>query len=231
MEGRYPKGNLVVTTAGPGEAEDQAFNDWYTRVHVPDVVATGWVVKGIMYRNVRPVLEPREARYLAIFETDRWDMEDMVEELPTVWRARWEAQGTYWGGAPVTYDSSVFRLCGPPLRPEASAFTTEKTGTAPVTGLVLAWAICTQPEREMDFNNWFNRRYVPELMSQAPFHTAYRYASAFRNPDGRRVFLTIYETDEPNPESAGRQFLDGYESPVRTSPLVQELGYSIYRPI
>lgn len=221
---------LMVWSNCKDPAQEQAFNDWYTNVHVPDVVATGWVVNGMRYRNLATSLDSGDARYLAIYETDRWDMEDMLEDIRTTHTPRWQEQGRTNPNLQGVR-GGVFRKCGPPFRPETSAFTTEKTGKAPITGLLVALSTCTEPMREGDFNNWYNRVYVPKLVAEGPFHTAYRYCNSVRDADGKHLFVALYETDALNPEAEIKHFLGNWQPPARRSPYVQELGYSIFTPI
>src|SRR5256885_9954566 len=93
MQGRYAKGMLVVLMNCADPARDDAFNEWYNTVHVPDVIATEWVSSGLRYRNVAPELGAGEARYLAVYETDRWDMEDMLDDTRVTQTPRWREQG------------------------------------------------------------------------------------------------------------------------------------------
>ncbi|MGE0542526.1 MAG: DUF4286 family protein [Dehalococcoidia bacterium] len=230
MQGRFAKGMLFVQMNCADPAHDDDFNRWYNEVHVPDVIATGWVENGRRYRNLAADLREGESRYLALYETDRWDMEDMIDSFRTVDGPRWREQGHT-----TTYSQlvrmSVVRRCGPPFRPESSGFTTARTGTAPVSGLLLMLDICTEPAQEGNFNDWFNRHAIPELIATGPFHTAYRFACAVREPDGSRLFATLCETEAADPRAEVARFLEQWQPSSARPAFAQHQSTSVFAPI
>jgi hypothetical protein len=230
MQGQYAKGMLVVLMNCAEPGREQAFNAWYNDIHVPDVIATEWVTSGRRYRNLAPDLQPNEARYLALYETDRWDMEDMLDDIRTTHTPRWRDQNRLTTDARLAM-MGVFRKCGPPWRPETSPFATERTGKADITGLLLQVSVCTEPAKEGEFNDWYNRRYVPEAMAAGPFHTAYRYANSVREPEGGRRFLTLFETDAPDPASAVSKFLTEWQPSRQRLPCETQISTSTFEPI
>ena len=72
MQGRFAKGlHLAMTNCRDPEREDD-LNRWYTDVHLKEVTDTGVVTHPSRYRNVKRNLEPGQARYLALYESD-WE--------------------------------------------------------------------------------------------------------------------------------------------------------------
>jgi hypothetical protein len=230
MQGRFPKGMLFVQMNCADPAHEDDFNRWYNQVHVPDVIATGWVDNGRRYRNPAPALAEGEARYLALYETDRWDMEDMIDSFRTVDGPRWRELGRTTPYAQLVR-MNVVRRCGPPFRPESSGFTTARTGSAAVTGLLLMLDTCTEPAQEGGFNDWFNRRYVPELVAAGPFHSAYRFACANREPEGTRLFVTLCETDVADPAAEVARFLDRWQPSSVRPAFALHRATSVFEPI
>jgi hypothetical protein len=230
MEGRYSKGILVILASCKDASQEDALREWYKAIYMPDMVATGWVENGLLYRNIKPSLDEGEARYLAIHETDRWDMEDMLDEISMAHAPRWREQGRDNTNLQVER-IGVFRKCGPPSRPEVSGFTTQRTGIARTAGLLLALAKCTEPRREGDFNNWFNRVYVPEVMAAGPFHTAYRYAKVAQESDKRRLFVALYESDTSDLAGDIERFLSHWQASAKRSPYIEDLGHDLFAPI
>jgi hypothetical protein len=230
MQGRYAKGMLAVLMNCAEPAREQAFNTWYNEVHVPDVIATGWVTSGLRYRNLSPELQPEEARYLALYETDRWDMEDMLDDIRTTHTPRWRENDRLTADARLAL-MGVVRKCGPPWRPETSPFTTDRSGKAGITGVLLQVTVCKEPAREGEFNDWYNRHYVPEAMTAGPFHTAYRYANSVREPEGGRRFLTLFETDAPDAAGTVGSFLRDWQPSRKRLACETQISSSTFEPI
>lgn len=68
MEGRFPPGIRAVYTRCANPAQLRSFNEWYDRVHVPDILASGLTRRGFRYRNS----ETQESKpdYLSVWELE-----------------------------------------------------------------------------------------------------------------------------------------------------------------
>jgi hypothetical protein len=187
VEGRYAKGLFVEFSHGVAPAQRDTFERWYSKVHMPDIQGTGWTHHGSLYRLSVTASDARLAEYVAIYETDRWDMESLLDEL----RLRISASP-----GETTVIASLFRLCGPSVRPEDSPFVTARTLTATLRGVHVVVTTCIDPSREQRFNSRYNRKVVPAEMDAAPFTAAYRYAEGSRDEKGHRRFLALYETEQ-----------------------------------
>jgi hypothetical protein len=186
MDGRFP-GGLVLELFAAGE---DAARD-YARDRVPAMLAE-WADASLLLRGAE-----RDDRWLACYETERWDIEDFpASEL------HWERVRDARAGVEML-DAGLFRRCGPSLRPEASGFTSSQTGTEHVTGLVLGVVECVaagsgareelgSQRLEWDLNNWYNRHRMPAEIAAGNFATAYRFAEVVVR-DGRRRFLHVLE--------------------------------------
>ena len=80
-----PKYNLIaLTNAVPGQ--DDAFNDWYSNVHLADVLKLPGVVAAQRYRmsatQHRP--GPFEHEYMAVYEIEIDDIRTTLDELKAV---------------------------------------------------------------------------------------------------------------------------------------------------
>jgi hypothetical protein len=51
---------------------------------------------------------------------------------------------------------------------------------------------CTSSEREREFNEWYDRIHIPDLLGTKLFHTAHRFRSLAGQEGG--TYLAIYET-------------------------------------
>ena len=83
MEGKRPSGVLVVLVNNKAEGRDDEFNKWYDEVHLGEVCGTGAYYAATRYVNTKPVLDPGEARFLAIYETDWKDPEAAFAHMQT----------------------------------------------------------------------------------------------------------------------------------------------------
>lgn len=68
MEGRFPPGIRAVYTRCANPAQLRSFNEWYDRVHVPDILASGLTRRGFRYRNSDP--QENGPDYLSIWELE-----------------------------------------------------------------------------------------------------------------------------------------------------------------
>jgi hypothetical protein len=93
---RETAGILVVGTNRRPPAPQEAFDDWYNRVHVPQILATGLYHTAYRYEVVQAGHFP--GRYLAIYETeqDPWIASQALAE----YRDRWADLPGY--GDPTT---------------------------------------------------------------------------------------------------------------------------------
>ena len=80
MATQAPKGFLLVLTNCTDPAREQEFNDWYTNVHIPDVMGTPGIVRGLRFGLTG---EPREgqAKFLALYELDTDDVASVQKAL------------------------------------------------------------------------------------------------------------------------------------------------------
>ncbi len=63
----------MVALTNPVEGKEEAFNDWYQNVHLPEVVAQQEFVSGRRYRVKQPLLDPSGYRYVCVYEIETED--------------------------------------------------------------------------------------------------------------------------------------------------------------
>lgn len=87
------KGVIVVLTNAATSEQEQAFNDWYDHVHVPDLLKVPGVSGARRFRvasaQATEDAEHSDHVYLAIYELDG-DLEVVADEIP-----RRAADGTF----------------------------------------------------------------------------------------------------------------------------------------
>ncbi len=76
---RKTSGTLVVMVDVPDPTREDDFNQWYTDVHIPDILETGLYFSATRYVNTG--VTPGQPKYLTIYETDREDAIAAAAEL------------------------------------------------------------------------------------------------------------------------------------------------------
>lgn len=84
-------GILAAQTNCLDPTQEEVYNTWYDTVHVPDILGTGLYHTAYRFEALSP--QPRQAKYLALYETDAADPAKPAEELKGKWWARWKAAG------------------------------------------------------------------------------------------------------------------------------------------
>ena len=74
-----PRYKLMVLTR-PVEGRDQEFNDWYTNVHLDDLVAIDGIVSAQRFRAVKS-LGGEAFPYLSIYEIEADDVAAVTDEI------------------------------------------------------------------------------------------------------------------------------------------------------
>lgn len=76
--------------------------------------------------------------------------------------------------------------------------------------LLLVTTNPVSPDKEQEFNTWYNETHIPEIVERIPGITgARRYEAASSNaavPDHR--YLAIYEIDDPDPTAVAAQLAE-----------------------
>jgi hypothetical protein len=75
------------------------------------------------------------------------------------------------------------------------------------TGLLVVWTDIA-PEYEAEFNDWYDREHVPQLLNVTGFQTAWRYQAI----EGKPNYLAVYQLADENALKS-----DGFRS-VRENP-------------
>jgi hypothetical protein len=71
---------LLVVETRPADATREAeFNEWYDKIHVPDVLETPGFIKAIRYENTEPSEE--KAKFLATYEIEADDIDEAMKSM------------------------------------------------------------------------------------------------------------------------------------------------------
>ncbi len=223
MQGRNPSGVLVVQTNCNNPTREEDFNRWYNHTHLGQVTAPGVLSNPTRYRNVNPNPGPDDAQYLAIYETQREDVEAAYQEYLQDRERRFK-QGMIHPNLQRVL-SGMFRRIG------------QEFSTGPekrVTGAQLVFTNCNDPTREQEFNDWYNDTHIPDVLDTGCFHTAYRYQSLEPQETGAK-YLALYETDWDDPWQARQETAEkhrpGWIQRGRYSELMDVVRVDVFKSI
>ena len=106
---------FVVVMTNAAEGREQEFNDWYSNVHVHDVVKVPGIVAARRYELnevQRRALPPDQARYMALYDFQTDDLQRTLGILAS--RAGTTEMPT--SSALVRHSSVIYRPLGPVVR-------------------------------------------------------------------------------------------------------------------
>ena len=181
MDGRHPEAVRLTLTACLDPAREAAFNTWYDRVHVPDILAGGVATHATRFINADPA--PMATPYLALYELPSPDLERIYQGYADL-VPRLTAQGRMFDQLQIGR-RSMWRRTG-------ARFATARPGPTLTAGLFIIESNCTVPAREGEFNAWYDRTHIPDLLATGLFSTAHRFAAMAGQEGG--TYLAIYET-------------------------------------
>lgn len=217
MEGRFPPAIRCTFTRCADPAQEQAFNEWYDHVHLPDILGSGVAARGLRYRNSEPAEGAPD--YLAVYELKSDDLAG-VDEAYTALTARLREAGRMHPASEITR-RAMWRRIGP-------EFTTPRSGREMPGGLFIIESNCTSPDRVDAFTTWYDGTHIPDLLGTGVFITAYRFEAMAGQPGGR--YLAIYETDG-DPLAAVTTFVREHRPRLKAAGRLGDLIEITYRGI
>ena len=76
------RATLIAHSSPTSPEQEEAFNDWYTKIHVPQVrEAIPSITEVSRYRTVDPTGHNKEIRYIAVYEIDIDDVAIAAAQL------------------------------------------------------------------------------------------------------------------------------------------------------
>jgi hypothetical protein len=80
-----------VRTNCADRLREEEFNDWYSNIHIPDLLAVPGFVRAARYVNPDPS-SWETGKYLAIYEIETDNIQDVVDGMATSF-PKWNEQG------------------------------------------------------------------------------------------------------------------------------------------
>jgi len=185
MNGRPAKGILISLTNCIDPYQEDEYNSWYDEVHIPDVLRTGAFSRAVRYMNPHSRHGAIGPTYLTVYQTD-------AEDITAAW-AENRARKSEWADGGRSHPArSLVRVSAYQYLPGAS---TSRRDTSS-KGLVVALLDCADPDRQDEFNTWYDGPHRKAIMSTGVFDSAIRYRQPGSGGPGAR-YLTFYESKEP----------------------------------
>jgi hypothetical protein len=76
------RGVMIAGTRPSDPSRDREYNDWYTQVHIPEILAVPGFVAARRYRVYQPGSGPADSYpYIAVFELEADDLNRLIGEL------------------------------------------------------------------------------------------------------------------------------------------------------
>jgi hypothetical protein len=168
-------GGLLTAWMNIPPEHEEEFNRWYNTEHIKERVDISGFLSGRRYRSL--VGEPK---YFALYELEEPDVVyrsayTQVRENPTPLTHKMEA----------IFQNFVRNI----YERIASSGQLSRQG-APY---VLTVRVGVSPEKEAEYNAWYDEDHIPALLSVEGARSATRY----RAVEGAPKYLTVYELDNP----------------------------------
>jgi hypothetical protein len=180
MDGRHPEAIRLTLTRCTDQTHEAEFNTWYDTIHLPDILGSGIATHGTRFANADR--ESENPAYLALYELPGTDLERINQAFADEVR-RLLDRGRMYPHLQIPR-RSMWRRIG------------ERLGSgqlrARTAGLFIIESNCTSSQREREFNEWYDRIHIPDLLGTKLFHTAHRFRSLAGQEGG--TYLAIYET-------------------------------------
>jgi len=177
--------NILETNCDPNREDE--YNDWYDKIHVPDVLANPGFVRARGYVNKE--FRDGRGKYMALYEIETDDIEKTMK-VRREKRAKEHEQGRASANRPnfsfTLWHDVLFKQIFERTAPQNSTSTTGKW-------LNFVEQNC-DPAREAEYHEWYNDMHIPDVLLTPSFVSARRY----QIKDflcGRGEYLAIYEIE------------------------------------
>ena len=200
------KAVLVVLT-NPASAEAEvAYNDWYTNVHVPDVLAVPGYVSATRYKAFDG-WQVFDQKYLTLYELDVRNLEHLQEISDE--HMRRIADDEMRRSPDNVMDRATMRALY--YVEEAPRHVGPNTQLRVPNSVFMAYSNPTDPEQEDAFHTWYEETHLPEILALPGFLAAQRFAATNINMVKQpwvceHQFLAIYEHSASDLDSYNASF-------------------------
>jgi len=168
-------------------AQESKWASWYDDVHLPDLLqgeSAPWVVTRWELTQKPQIGMPGIGfSHVTIYEFDQADVLGQVERL-VARDLRLRKDGRIHENHAVIH-AHVFVAHG--------RFGDKSEPSSDLRGHILTYVLCNQPDREAEWDEWYDREHVPDMLSSNAFSNMTRWERIPRNPYGAH-HITLYDT-------------------------------------
>ncbi len=182
MNGSWHATQASLVSGSAAEAE-QEWNRWQDDAHLPEILATGTYSTADRFKIIPGFEAPGDTTYLTFYQTTRPTAEGAYEELTNALREHITAPRP----------PSIRALNAPYEKVSEIGHASGKT----TRGIVVVLTDCTDPSAEGDFNSWYDRTHIPDVVAHRGHHAATRYVASNPKPWQAR-YLAVYENEAPD---------------------------------
>jgi hypothetical protein len=189
------KGLLIVFCKCNAPAEAAAWSTWYDDTHLPDLLRGGdgpWVATRFeLAEKPAPGMPGIGFSHVTLYEFEG----DLLPRQVDAFTAR---DGDLRRAGRVhpnhsVIDAQLFRAHG--------RFSSKPEPSAALRGHILAFVMCNQPEREAEWDAWYDREHVPDMLASGAFAAASRWQCEPRRAHGPN-HVTLYDVHHPSIQTA-----------------------------
>ena len=188
-------GLLIVFAKCNNPAEEAAWNEWYDDMHLPDLfsagggphVATRWELAS----KPEPLMPGIGFSHVSIYEFAGRDVATQVERLVSR-DVELRALGRVHPNHAVI-DAQTFVAHG--------KWTEKPEPSAALRGHILAYVMANDPRQEPDWDAWYDREHVPDMLDSGAFAAATRWRREPRRAYGPN-HITLYDVAHESIDTA-----------------------------
>jgi hypothetical protein len=192
-------GLLLALTRCNSAARAAEWNDWYDEQHLPDLVREGGPWIATRWRLPDPPVPGRPSigfTHAALYELDDPDVDAAARRL----FARDRALRRRGRIHPAHCVIGLELLCAHGKWSEKAEPSSARTGH------IAAWVMCNQPEREPEWDAWYDAQHAPDMLTCGAFSGITRWRRRRRTAAGPQ-HLTLYDVSGPSvAEAVERSF-------------------------
>jgi hypothetical protein len=178
--------NTVELTI-PDVSREQDFINWYSSIHLPDVLECPGFKNGRLY--IAKEFRDGRGKFLTTYEIESDDI-DQTMTIRREMREQEKKRGRY--GNTLDYIHQIWRDV---LWREIARMVVDKEHDPNMGKWVnLIETNCVDPSLEQEFNDWYTNIHLPDILETPGFMAAKRYEMKELR-DGRGKYFTVYEIE------------------------------------
>ena len=167
-------------------AREAEFNAWYDGTLIPTILVVPGVRAAWRYASTHQ--RPGEPKYVALYDIGE-DIRQVVLNLRGN-RERVGREGKWSDVIDIPF-TSTFRHIRTDIAPRQQAPARSARAEMP-RAILLVLSRCTDPAREAEFNDWYNRVHIPDIFQAPGILSCFRYENTHRKEEDPH-YLALYE--------------------------------------